>query len=204
MTRSRMASAGRCRRRSARCRGRRRGNCRRRSTSQIRGTAQIRSRRIRFPQPTTVLTVESGMRPPYAQKWNFCDSAVRCGSGYLVDVRYIGTKGTRLPRMIEANPAVYGPGATADNADQRRLYAGCHAPGAALRFRLRGPDHRTPLIRLITPGRSRSRGVSKRALASWRRTRFRSRSTMFRASMLRAPRPGWSPAKTILRRTRSI
>jgi hypothetical protein len=27
--------------------------------------------------------------------------------------------------MIEANPAVYGPGATADNADRRRVYAGC-------------------------------------------------------------------------------
>ena len=27
--------------------------------------------------------------------------------------------------MIEANPAVYGPGATSDNADRRRIYAGC-------------------------------------------------------------------------------
>ena len=43
-----------------------------------------------------------------------------------MDVRYIGNKGTRLPRMIEANPAVYRPGATSGNADQRRLYAGCH------------------------------------------------------------------------------
>lgn len=30
--------------------------------------------------------------------------------------------------MTEANPAVYGPGATAQNADQRRLYAGCRGP----------------------------------------------------------------------------
>ena len=70
-TASRTASAGRCRRRSARCRGRRRGNCRRRSTSPIRGAGRIRSRSNSFPQPTTVLTVENGMRPPYAQKWNF-------------------------------------------------------------------------------------------------------------------------------------
>jgi hypothetical protein len=34
-----------------------------------------------------------------------------------------------LPRNIEANPAIYGPGATAQNADQRRLYAGCVTPG---------------------------------------------------------------------------
>jgi hypothetical protein len=86
-----------------------------------------------FPQPTTVLTVESGMRPPYVQQWNLSVQK-SVASGYLVDVRYIGTKGTRLPRMIEANPAVYGPGATADNADQRRLYAGCHAPGSPCDF----------------------------------------------------------------------
>ncbi len=77
-----------------------------------------------FPQPTTVLTIDSGMRPPYVQDWNF--SVQRSfGGRYLADLRYIGTKGTRLPRMIEANPALYGPGATADNADRRRIYAGC-------------------------------------------------------------------------------
>jgi hypothetical protein len=80
-----------------------------------------------FPQPTTVLTIENGMRPPYAQNWNF--SVQRSFPGnYLLDVRYIGNKGTRLPRFIEANPAVYGPGATANNADQRRIYAGCTGP----------------------------------------------------------------------------
>jgi hypothetical protein len=86
-----------------------------------------------FPQPTTVLTVESGMRPPYAQNWNFSveHSFER---HYLVDVRYIGNKGTRLPRMIETNPAVYGTGATSQNADPRRLYAGCHGPNGPCDF----------------------------------------------------------------------
>lgn len=80
-----------------------------------------------FPQPTTVLTIENGMRPPYSQNFNF--SVQRAfGQGYLADVRYIGNKGTRLPRMIEANPAIYRPGATSENADQRRLYAGCKGP----------------------------------------------------------------------------
>jgi len=80
-----------------------------------------------FPQPTTVLTVENGMRPPYSQNWNFSVQRALQGD-FLIDLRYIGNKGTRLPRMIEANPAIYGPGATSDNADQRRLYAGCRGP----------------------------------------------------------------------------
>ncbi len=85
-----------------------------------------------FPQPTTVPTIENGMRPPYAQNWNF--SVQRSLGEYLLDVRYLGNKGTRLPRMIEANPAVYGPGATAENADRRRLYAGCRGAGGPCDF----------------------------------------------------------------------
>jgi len=83
-----------------------------------------------FVKPATVLTVEQGMRPPYAQDWNFSIQQV-LGRNYLLDVRYVGNKGTRLPRFIEANPAIYGPGATADNADRRRLYAGCPADPSA-------------------------------------------------------------------------
>src|SRR5262249_49511347 len=41
---------------------------------------------------------------------------------------YVGGAGTHLPRFIEGNPAVYGSGATAQNADRRRLYAGCTKP----------------------------------------------------------------------------
>jgi hypothetical protein len=77
-----------------------------------------------FPQPTTVLTIENGARPPYSQNWNFSMQQA-LGAGLLLEGRYIGNKGTRLPRMIEANPAIYGPGATSGNADQRRIYAGC-------------------------------------------------------------------------------
>ncbi len=88
---------------------------------------------LSFPQPSTVLTIEQGMRPPYAQNWNF--SVQRSlGGAYVLDVRYVGNKGTRLPRMTEANPAVMGPGATAQNADQRRLYAGCQGPSGPCNF----------------------------------------------------------------------
>jgi hypothetical protein len=80
-----------------------------------------------FPQPAILRTIENGMRPPYAQNWNFSIQR-SIGRDYLVDARYIGNKGTRLPRLIEANPAVYQPGATVPNADRRRIYAGCHGP----------------------------------------------------------------------------
>ena len=39
-----------------------------------------------------------------------------------------------LPRNVEANPAVYGPGATAQNADRRRVYANCPADGGTCDF----------------------------------------------------------------------
>ncbi|MBV9308340.1 MAG: TonB-dependent receptor, partial [Acidobacteriaceae bacterium] len=82
-----------------------------------------------FVRPATILTVQSGMLPPYSQNWNF--SVERAlGKGYLLDVRYVGNKGTHLPRFIEANPAIYQPGATSRNADQRRPYADCLPNGS--------------------------------------------------------------------------
>ncbi|HSU60680.1 MAG TPA: carboxypeptidase regulatory-like domain-containing protein [Bryobacteraceae bacterium] len=77
-----------------------------------------------FVRPATILTVQSGMLPPYSQNWDFSIEHV-IGGSYLLDVRYVGNKGTHLPRFIEANPAIYGPGATQQNADQRRQYADC-------------------------------------------------------------------------------
>jgi len=82
-----------------------------------------------FPRPMTILTNEVNMRPAYAHNWNLTVQRSFAGS-YLLDVRYVGTKGTHLPRFVEANPAVFGPGATPQNADARRIYAGCPAtPG---------------------------------------------------------------------------
>jgi hypothetical protein len=88
---------------------------------------------LSFVQPATVLTTDAAARPPYAQDWNLSIQQV-IGSNYVLDLRYVGNKGTRLPRMVEANPAVYGPGATAQNADQRRIYAGCSSAGAPCNF----------------------------------------------------------------------
>jgi hypothetical protein len=86
-----------------------------------------------FVRPSTVFTIDSNAKPPYTHNWNV--SVQRSlFSAYVVEVRYVGTKGNRLPRNIEVNPAVYGPGATAQNADRRRVYANCPADGSPCDF----------------------------------------------------------------------
>jgi hypothetical protein len=78
-----------------------------------------------FTTPMTLLTLDPNLRLPYAQDWNL-NIERSFASSWLLEIGYIGTKGTRLPRFIEGNPAVPVPGETSpDNADQRRLYSGC-------------------------------------------------------------------------------
>lgn len=85
-----------------------------------------------FATPMTLLTLDPRLRLPYAQDWNL-NVQRSLGSSWLVEVGYVGTKGTKLPRFIEANPAVFVPGVdgsgnpltTQNNAIQRRLYSGC-------------------------------------------------------------------------------
>jgi hypothetical protein len=83
-----------------------------------------------FVRPSTVFALDPDAKPPSVQNWNvsvqrsFLDR-------YVIEVRYVGAKGRDLPRNVEANPAVFGPGATAQNADRRRIYAHCPADGSA-------------------------------------------------------------------------
>ena len=61
-----------------------------------------------FTQPLTLIVMDQSAKPPYAQNWNL--SLQRAfGRKYVLDARYVGTKGTHLPRNIEANPAIYIP-----------------------------------------------------------------------------------------------
>ncbi len=57
------------------------------------------------PQSLTLLTLDSHLRVPYAQDWNFTVEH-SFGQGWLLEVGYVGTKGTKLPRFIESNPPV--------------------------------------------------------------------------------------------------
>jgi hypothetical protein len=83
-----------------------------------------------FVRPSTQFVMDTEMKPPSVQNWNL--SVQRSlFEKYLVEVRYVGASATHLPRNVEANPAVYGPGATAQNADRRRIYANCPPDGSA-------------------------------------------------------------------------
>jgi carboxypeptidase family protein len=85
-----------------------------------------------FNYPETFDALDPHLRPPYAQDWNFTVQR-SFGSGWLAEFAYVGTKGSKLPRFIEADPAVYVPGtcgsgpcSTEANVDQRRLHSGCN------------------------------------------------------------------------------
>jgi hypothetical protein len=86
-----------------------------------------------FVRPSTVFALDIDAKPPYAQHWNLSVQRSLL-SRYLVEVRYVGAKGSRLPRNVEANPAIYSPGATAQNADRRRIYANCPSDGGTCDF----------------------------------------------------------------------
>lgn len=78
-----------------------------------------------FVTPMTNLTLAPNLPLPYAQDWDL-NIQRSLGNDLLFEIGYIGTKGTKLPRFVEGNPAVYVPGETnADNVDQRRLHSGC-------------------------------------------------------------------------------
>jgi hypothetical protein len=86
-----------------------------------------------FATPLTNLTVAPNLPLPYAQDWDL-NIQRALPSQMLLEVGYVGTKGTHLPRFIEGNPTQYIPGfdpstnqpySTSGNADRRRLYSGC-------------------------------------------------------------------------------
>jgi hypothetical protein len=78
-----------------------------------------------FAEPMTLLTLDPGLRLPYAQDWNV-DLERSFAADWLLEVGYIGTKGTKLPRFIEGNPSIPLPGQSwADqqqNIDAQRFY----------------------------------------------------------------------------------
>jgi hypothetical protein len=61
------------------------------------------------------------MKAGYMQNWNFIIER-QFFSDFLLRAGYVGSKGTSLLNTPEINPGIYGPGATAANVNQRRIY----------------------------------------------------------------------------------
>jgi hypothetical protein len=85
-----------------------------------------------FATPLTNLTLAPNLPLPYTQDWDL-NVQRSLGSDLLLEIGYVGTKGTKLPRFVEGNPAIYVPGfdssgnpiSTSSNADFRRIHSGC-------------------------------------------------------------------------------
>jgi len=83
-----------------------------------------------FPQLGAYINFPLDLTHPYTQKWTLSLQR-QLGKDWLVSASYLGDKGTHYRSSFEANPAVYGPGATLGNTNQRRvLYLQKPAAGA--------------------------------------------------------------------------
>jgi hypothetical protein len=74
-----------------------------------------------FPAYGTWAIPGRDMRVGYMQNWNFVVEQ-QVFNDLLFRVAYVGSKGSKLLHSPEVNPAIYGPGATAANFNQRRPY----------------------------------------------------------------------------------
>lgn len=73
-----------------------------------------------FPQQGAYENVPLHLRHAYMQQWDFSVER-QLRSNWLISATYIGNKSTHLYSADEQNPAIYGPGATLTNTNQRRL-----------------------------------------------------------------------------------
>jgi len=85
--------------------------------------ATAEERRVyRFVTPVVVgESLDPSLSSAYVQQWNF-NLQRETWQGIVATGAYVGSKGTRLSVIREMNSAVFGPGATGANIDQRRPF----------------------------------------------------------------------------------
>lgn len=76
-----------------------------------------------FPARVSGLLIDPNVKSGYTQSWNFTLER-QVLRDTTVSLAYVGNHSIRIPATREANPAIYGPGATSGNVDSRRLYPG--------------------------------------------------------------------------------
>ena len=77
------------------------------------------ARGAKFSYPMSLFTVPRPLRAPYIHQVNF--TVEKTYQGMILKAGYVGKLEHNLLQMVQKNPAVYGPGATLTNTDQRRL-----------------------------------------------------------------------------------
>ena len=74
-----------------------------------------------YQLPVRVTSYPDNFRSGYSQQWNV-NLQRDLGADLVMSAAYIGTRADDLATSRQINPAVYGPGATLGNRQQRRLY----------------------------------------------------------------------------------
>ncbi|HYM12635.1 MAG TPA: hypothetical protein VEU62_17995, partial [Bryobacterales bacterium] len=76
---------------------------------------------VAFELPVTAVSYSGAWKPAQVQSWNIAvEHQVR--ADLLARVAYVGSKGTHLGYNTDLNAPPFGPGASADNIDDRRPY----------------------------------------------------------------------------------
>ena len=75
---------------------------------------------VAFPQQATYVNMPLNLHHPSMQQWDLSLER-QLGRDWLASATYVGNKATHLYSSEEVNPAVYGPGATLTNTNQRRV-----------------------------------------------------------------------------------
>ena len=77
---------------------------------------------VTFPRGGRLRHVPLDMKPPYADQWNVSVQR-QLGASWMVSANYLSSRGHRLPVGDQINPAVFSPGATTANTNERRVLA---------------------------------------------------------------------------------
>ena len=74
-----------------------------------------------FFRPVRAESVDEDKGGGYSHQWNI-NIQREVVARIVLTGAYVGTKGVKMPLRREINPAIYGPGATLANRQQRRIY----------------------------------------------------------------------------------
>lgn len=76
---------------------------------------------FRFVLPANQISANENMVTPYTQQWNLTLEQ-QLPANFVLSAGYVGSKSQKLFGSRNINPAIFGPGATVANTQQRRLY----------------------------------------------------------------------------------